>query len=94
MDRRWGSWKLDPERRVLEHIDGRGYEIDLEQMTSSAEVLDWYHQIAVKEWVSNEDLGQLVRAIHELLSPQANLCGGGIDKKFNATEYLDKTLRS
>lgn len=77
----FGNWKFDKKNLTLTHSGaGRGYEIDLERCTTSAEVLDWIFQIESKTWASAEDLGELVRAIGTLLSPQATLCSEGQEK--------------
>jgi hypothetical protein len=84
----WGNWKLNHETPVLEYanfsLNGAGfYEIDLDRMTSSAEMLDAIFQVAGKRWISNEDIGDLVRALDDLLDPQAHLCSNGKDKAFH-----------
>jgi hypothetical protein len=42
------------------------YEIDIEEWTDSAEMLDWILQIANKTWCSPELLYQFVMAIEEI----------------------------
>jgi hypothetical protein len=72
----WGPWQLDAGRLVLWHdLDG-GYEVDLEQCLTSAEVLDWIAQILHKGWGAATVAG-LVRALDDVLHPQRNLCSGG-----------------
>ncbi len=58
----------------------RGYEIDLEDCTTSAHVLDWIMQVASKANVSDRVLAWLVRDLNRMLRPQATLCSGGIEK--------------
>jgi hypothetical protein len=57
------------------------YEIDLEELRSSAQVLDVICQIAEKTWATSRIVGDLVRALNLLLEPQANLCSWGQSKK-------------
>jgi hypothetical protein len=87
----WGPWRYNAKTLVLEYYDedGKfGYEVDLERCNSSAEVLDWIFQLETKNWCGYEYLGQLVRALGDLLDPQANICSGGEDKSFDAGAYL------
>lgn len=70
----WGPWALNVSAFTLECND---YEVDLEQCTTSAEVLDWIAQVASKDWATDEVVAGLVRAINDLLAPQENLCSGG-----------------
>ncbi len=57
----------------------RGYDVDLEDCTTSAHVLDWIMQVASKG-VSDRVLAWLVRDLNRMLRPQATLCSGGIEK--------------
>jgi hypothetical protein len=92
---KWGKWKFDVERLVLVYRKGRhNYEVDVERMTNSSHTLDWIFQVAGKSWASPEDVGQLVFAIDDLISPQANLCSFGGDKKFNPTGFIRKKVKS
>jgi hypothetical protein len=79
----WGGWTLNPELRILELLSPHGnyvYEIDLDTCTTSAEVLDWLCQVAGKVWADDAVLAGLVRAIDDVLHPQAHLCSGGIPR--------------
>jgi len=78
---RWGIWQLK-EGSVLRcgnfSLSGVGfYEIELDRMTSRAEMLDTIFQVANKNWITSEAIGDLVRALDDLLDPQAHLCSGG-----------------
>lgn len=70
----WGPWHLNVSAFTLEHDD---YEVDLEQCTSSAEVLDWIVQVASKNGATDTVVAGLVRAINDVVSPQENLCSHG-----------------
>lgn len=88
--KRWGRWTLDKDALALSLAEGTQdeYEVDLERCTKSAEVLDWIMQVAGKTGVSEEDLGYLVRAINDLLRPQATMCGAGKDKTIDPRAVL------
>lgn len=82
-------WVLDPDTFVLRIedvrrsvIDGPGdaYEVDLEECLTSAQVLDWIMQVAQKTWATDAVLAGLVRAVNEVLNPQAHLCSFGKPK--------------
>jgi hypothetical protein len=86
---RWGPWHLDAAQRTLwTDAGGYRYEIDLDRCTSSAQVLDWICQIAGKLW-GGSDAGHdaiiagLVRALTDVLHPQANLCSCGRGRRLS-----------
>jgi hypothetical protein len=88
----WGCWEFDRALFVLRHVDGGGvrapygYEIDLEDCTTSAEVLDWIAQIEAKTWGTPIVVGHLVTALCDLLDPQARLCSWGQSKRIPKRE--------
>ena len=73
---RWGGWYLDKETVALvyEEMD---YDVRLSECNSSAQILDWIIQIAEKTWATNDVIGELVRALDDILGIQGNFCGGG-----------------
>src|SRR5215831_4907397 len=75
--RDWGPWRLNKSNYTLEHPNGY-YYVDLEQCLTSAQMLDIIMQICRKTWADEACLAGLVRALSELLSPQATLCGSGM----------------
>ena len=91
MSRRAG-WQYDPARLTLDFLDQHGrlrYDVDLEDMTTSAACLDWICQVAAKAWCSDEALGQLVRLINQRLRPQQVLCSFGVERgPINAAAIL------
>lgn len=88
----WGPWRLDAERLVLVFIDG--YEIDIETINSSAEMLDWIFQIHRKVWATPQVMADLVQALKDIFDPQANLCSFGIDERIeNPKEFLRQRIR-
>ena len=90
---KWGPWRFE-DNLVL--VNGEDYEIDLEQINSSAKMLDWIFQINGK---GREEfcVTSLVQAFRDIFKPQSNCCSFGADKQFSgsklAKEYRSK-LRS
>lgn len=78
-DAKWGPWHLNRERLSL--TGPYNYEIDLEMCRNSNAILDWIAQLAGKEWVTDQMLGQLVRAFDDLFHLQANYCSHGMHKE-------------
>jgi hypothetical protein len=83
---RFGRWTINHSNLTLTHANG--HEIDLEEMTCSAKMLDWIFQINAKGWASIDDLGQLVKALDEIFNPQGRLCSFGVDHQLDATAFL------
>lgn len=96
---RWGRWEWDARRLVLvfrspwRHWT---YEVDPERMHTSAQALDAIFQVAGKHEriVSSADIGDLVRTLDDLISPQTHLCSFGINKQFDPTGYLARRVCS
>lgn len=83
--RNYGKWEYDPELMTLTY-EGH-YEIDLEKIDSSAEMLDWIFQVNHKAW-GWYAVVDLIDAFDRLLSPQANYCSWGEEHNPNPTEIL------
>jgi hypothetical protein len=60
----WGPWEFDPEVLVLR--DEHGYEIDLEEIDSSNELVDWIFHMAGKT-LPPEKLYYLIIALRDIL---------------------------
>jgi hypothetical protein len=73
----WGGWKLDPKLLTLTFD---GYEVDLEELTDSAQILDGIFQVRGKTWVTPEVMADFLEAVNDLLHPQANYCSMGVGK--------------
>lgn len=71
--KRWLPWVLDPKLATLEH---EGYQVDLEKMVDSARTLDAIFSAAARS-ATPEELAGLIRAIGDILRPQATMCSGG-----------------
>jgi hypothetical protein len=97
---RWGHWKLRKSDWTLVHT-GRypngyriGYEIDLEEICTSAVMLDWIFQlIGAKTWMTVQDGADLIQAFREIFHPQANLCSWGGSLKIDAPRFLRERFR-
>ena len=95
---RWGRWEFDAKRLCLVFQGIGGYEVDLEKMSTSAQMLDWIFQVSNKTWAERKDVGDLIQALEDLLQPQGTLCGGGtggsLGKEFNPTNFLKERLKA
>ncbi len=63
---RWGRWTYHAEAQVLAFVEPWDYEVDLRSARTDAERWDWARHLAGKVWVTDEDLGALVRALRAL----------------------------
>jgi hypothetical protein len=85
----WGPWALNHHNFTLEMFDRPDrftYWIDLEQCTTSAEVLDWICQVAGKVWADDATLAGLVRALNDVLRPQGTLCSWGHSRRLTKVQ--------
>lgn len=94
----WGPWRLATDTLCLVAIDprhgGERYEIDLERSITSAETLDWICQVAGKGWADDETLAGLVRAVNDVLRPQASLCSNGMSKEITSAEVAQLVAKA
>lgn len=78
----WGNWTLNVTNACLEYVDPSSgsmfYQVDVDEMTTSAEILDWIFQIEEKTWASSAVVGDFVAAIAEILGRE--VAGGGVDR--------------
>jgi hypothetical protein len=72
--KRWGVWKFNARNLTLEWVGGYGYYIDLEEIDSSCEMLDWLFHIAEKTDVDESIVGDLVLAFEEIFHARARFC--------------------
>jgi hypothetical protein len=81
----WGGWRLDGELCLWypAYPGGGAYPVDIERFTTSAVVLDLIMQVAKKDWADDKCLAGLVRALNDILQPQANLCSCGVSKELS-----------
>ncbi|MFZ0877755.1 MAG: hypothetical protein WAN20_25065 [Pseudonocardiaceae bacterium] len=89
-DNGWGPWKLDLGRFGLDRApdSSDSYPIDLLSCQDSDEVLDYICQVARQRWADDVTLAGLIRALNDVLDPQATLCSVGEPKR-----QSDKQLR-
>jgi hypothetical protein len=80
---RWNGWRLEGDLCLVypAYPGSHVYPIDLEGLTSSAEMLDMIIQVAGKNWATDECIAGLVHALDHILDPQAHLCSGGQSKR-------------
>lgn len=96
----WGGWYLDvfiddwSLRLNFPHSGHLRYEIELERCCTSAEVLDHVMQVANKRWATDEIVAGLVRALNEVLHPQAKLCSFGNDRHLSVTQVRELARRA
>jgi len=72
-------WIYDPERLTLTGTRGM-YSIPLEQLTTSAQMLNAIFQVQGKPWCDPTMAGMLLAALQELLMPQHYLCSWGDER--------------
>jgi hypothetical protein len=81
----WGKWTLNPDNGCLE-TDNGAYQIPVDEMLDSASILDWIFQISEKTWATSEVVGDLVKAISDILG--RGVCGGGINNPIDPKPSL------
>ena len=87
----WGNWDLNVGNACLEFNDpqmGMIYQIPVDEISTSAEVLDWIYQVEEKTWASDVDVGHLVSAMREILG--RGIAGGGLDNPVDAKSILSR----
>jgi hypothetical protein len=90
---KWGDWKFDKGRLVLELKEDR-YEIDLEEITDSAQMLDWIFQLYNKGWTTPQEMYDLLGAFQALFVPQATLCSFGVNREIDPVKVIGKNIRN
>jgi len=74
-------WTHDRCGELTLRVDGKElYHIDLNDVKTSASLLDWIFQVASKEWATKEILGDLIRVLVIVIDPQRTLCSGGVER--------------
>src|SRR4051812_20453228 len=82
---RWGNFVYNAHNFTLRY-EPQDYEIDLEDMGTSAAMLDTIFQM--RRVVDPGDMTNLIEALYKLSNPQRNLCSGGQDKQCNPKQLL------
>jgi len=88
----WGDWVLEKETLVLKH-KGTDYEVYLDECNNSAQILDWIIQVSQKSWATNDVIGELVRALDDILNIQGHFCGSGISHEANSKEIAQDYVK-
>ena len=92
--RQWGRWTFRPENWTLELRDNAGgfklYEVDLENCTDSARILDWFTQVGEMSDITPENFFNLFLAMNDLIRLQANLCGFGRNKTIDPKQIISE----
>ena len=85
----WGRWTFNPSTACLETPLGGGgpYQIPVDEMSSSAAILDWIFQIHEKTWASADDKDDLTAAILELVG--RGVCSGGFERVSDIKKRLN-----
>ena len=101
---KWGGWYFGKKHLTLDLLDTPEgnyshkdpfYQIDLEQINSSSEMLDWIFQVngKVSKMYGFTVCQDLINAFEEIFRPQKNCCSMGINKKFDGSK-IAKEYRS
>lgn len=87
----WGNWRFNPDNLTL--VWRKWYDIDLEQINSSAKMLDWIFQcLKGQRGQQAEDMKDLLKAFGDIFNPQRNCCSWGQSMSFSGSE-LAKAYR-
>jgi len=99
--RQWGNWVFRSTNLVLQLLAKHNYcvyEIDLEKINSTAQMLDIIFQLNHKRrdpdgiYGNQSLIEDLIQAFDEIFRPQSNCCSWGTEKKFSGSE-LAKAYR-
>jgi hypothetical protein len=82
MKTQWGDWRHDKATNILTYGPAR-YNIRLNEIDSSAAMLDWIFQILPKNWKGDKAkiMFDLLQAFDDLLAPQQNFCSMGVERR-------------
>jgi hypothetical protein len=85
----WGFWEYT-ERGYLDYKNF--YTIDLKTKNTNSKLLDLIFQINTKDNQNWDEhcVSDLIKALNDILYPQANCCSSGENKKFSAKELCEK----
>lgn len=86
----YGPWRF--KKDLILHHTKTGYEIDLNECNTSAEILDWIFQVAGKSWATDKTIADLIRALEDLIDPQQNICSWGVDRPFDLEMHFNRGI--
>lgn len=90
----WNGWHLDVDIPALVFDDEpfHGYQIDLDRMLTSGDVLFWVIQIFNKPWGSHHFYG-FIQALYDLLDPHDNLAHPGFRSEFTSESIRERVTQ-
>jgi len=97
-ENKWGRWKYNPGTHDLEIVKQLGghkftYGVDLDRCNTGAKLLDWIYQVQGKNWISPDDVADLVYAVEDILDVvQSKLCSFGRNMDFDVNHYLSERI--
>lgn len=90
---KFGNWRFNAKHLTLDLYNGDeidGYYVDLEEISNSAQMLDWIFQISGKQ-NRKDNVVDLIEAFDAIFQPQKTLCPGG---ESHAIENIGEFLES
>lgn len=87
----FGGWLWNIPNYTLTY-QKEDYEIDLESITCSSQMLDWIFQLKTKEWADENVMFDLLTAFNKIFWPQNSLCSFGSDKHIKPKDVISKNL--
>jgi hypothetical protein len=85
----WGEWRFVAANLTLV-FEKHKYEIDLEGIRDSTELLGWiFHMRDKRAWVTDQVMGNLIDAFRDLFSPLPFRGGPGV---FEPSEHFQRLL--
>lgn len=72
----FGKWVYDRSAFTLWH-EREAYDILLDEITNSGQMLDWIFQVHAKSWATKKDVWHLLQAFDHIFRPQETLCSFG-----------------
>jgi hypothetical protein len=86
----WGDWRFVAANLTLVFEKQHKYEIDLETIRDSKELLDWiFHMRETKAWVTDQVMGNLIDAFRDLFFPPPFTGATGV---FDPAKHLQQLL--
>jgi hypothetical protein len=104
----WGRWHFEPRNLTLwlthtEHAGCCRFEIDLEQITTCADMVAWISYVSQKPYVSREDVSNLILALDDIFDIQDSFAGvdmmwgwrsGAMGKKVDPAKVIRLRMNS
>lgn len=86
----WGDWQFNTSNACLEYTDPHTrqmiYQVPVDEMDTSARILDWIFQIEEKTWADRTVVGDFVTATRSILG--RHVAGSGIDSPIDPKRIL------